>query len=463
MNYADMMIEVSDARIERTPDKQRLGHFLVRVISSPAGEMRPEEVVPITYDDRQLQGMLQQLEARALDQQGLMVLGRFLADMLLPPKGTTVVGVRELFSESRIAIGQDGGLRLRLRLPPLLAALPWEYLYIEPAGGPGMDGFLALDPRLAVVRHEALAIPQATLATSGPLKVVVALASAEGLPVLDLARERADLEQAFAQHAGVKPIFLPDATLDELQAALIGASIFHFAGHGVFNRQMSDQPGVYSGTGALALYDAPVDAAQLGINLHGNGVRLAMLGGCETGRRDGVNVWSGIAPALIKAQIPAVVAHQLPITDVCAIAFSKHVYQALVGGLPIERAVAAGRIAAYNADTSGRDWGVPVLYMHAADGQLFSVADDETSRQASEEATAVINLRVNALHNSQITGVSSRIAAGALESTIAVTTATNSHISGGVITMTGGAATLLTTVERAEESTISLGNVDLSG
>ena len=200
----------------------------------------------------------------------------------------------------------------------------------------------------------------------------------------------------FDGQPGIVPVFLEDATLDEVQAAIVGAAIFHFAGHGVFNRQMGDLPGTYTGTGKLALYDQAVDAEQLGINLRGNGVRLAVLGGCETGRRDGVNVWSGIAPALVKQQLPAVLANQLPIKDACAIAFSKQFYGALVGGLPIERAVAAGRIAAYNADKDGRDWGVPVLYMRDADGQLFGGAADAGVReQAAVRAKVVIEQRLS--------------------------------------------------------------------
>ena len=37
-----------------------------------------------------------------------------------------------------------------------LAGLPWEYTYVDRAGGDGMDGFLALDPRVAFVRDEVL-------------------------------------------------------------------------------------------------------------------------------------------------------------------------------------------------------------------------------------------------------------------------------------------------------------------
>jgi hypothetical protein len=466
MQYHDMTIEASDATIERTPDKQRIGKFRVRVLASPAGEMKPEEATAITYDDKQLQLALQQLETRALDRAGLIALGRQLAGWLLPPKPEgAATGVRELFAASLAQIGPDDGLRLRLRLPPQLAALPWEYVYVDQAGGgDGMDGFLALDPRVAIVRHEALAAPDSLPLTTGTLKVVAALASAEGLPPLDLTKEQADLQHAFADQPGIAPTYLTDATLDEIQAAIAGAAIFHFAGHGVFNRQMGDLPGTYTGVGSIALYDQAVNAEQLGINLRGNGVRLAVLGGCETGRRDGVNVWSGIAPALIKQQIPAVIANQFPITDACAIAFSKQLYGALVGGLSIERAVAAGRIAAYNAAPDGRDWGVGVLYLRDADGILFGGAGDAQVRQAAAaQAHAVMNVHVDTLAaGGQISGVKGSVGKGSLESTITVGTATDAAIDGAKLTVTGGEVKTDINVGKTEgKTTIEAGEITL--
>jgi hypothetical protein len=90
-----------------------------------------------------------------------------------------------------------------------------------------------------------------------------------------------------------------------------------------------------------------------------------------------------------------VVANQYRILDKCAIAFSRQFYGALVGGLSIERAVAAGRLAAYNADKEGRDWGVPVLYLRAPNGQFFEGAPEAELRgQARAAAEADVNLRV---------------------------------------------------------------------
>jgi len=466
MHYHDMTIEASNATLERTLDKQRIGKFSVRVLVSPAGEMKPEEAAPISYDDKQLQSALAQLEHRLLDQAGLIALGRQLAGWLLPPKieGASS-GVRELFAASLVQIGPDDGLRLRLRLPPQLAALPWEYIYVDQAGGgDGMDGFLGLDPRVAIVRHEALAAPGSLPPTSGALKVVAALASAEGLPPLNLAKEQANLQQAFAGQAGITPVFLTDATLDEVQSAIAGAAIFHFAGHAMFSREMTDLPGTYSGVGSLALYDQAVNAEQLGINLRGNGVRLAVLGGCETGRRDGVNVWSGIAPALIKQQIPAVIANQLQIDDECAIAFSKQLYASLVGGLPIERAVAAGRIAAYNANPTGPDWGVAVLYLRDADGVLFGgAADEHVRQQAADQVHAVMNVRVEQLNaGGHIAGVKGTVGKGSLESTITVGTATDSEIDGAKLNVTGGdVKTDINVGKTVGKTTIEAGEITL--
>src|SRR5436853_597273 len=341
MQYTDMIVEAADAQIVTTADKRRMGQFSVRVLVSPSGES--EQAVPVSYDNRQLQASLQQLDARAFKQAEMIAFGRTLAALLLPDQGGAAKSIHDLFVASIDKVGPDAGLRLRLRLPPLLAALPWESMYVDRAGGgEGMDGFLALNPRVAIVRHEVMPTPGELAPVAGAIKVVAAMASADGLPPLDLTKEKQDLHQALDDQPGVSATFLEDATLDEVLTNIAGAHVFHFAGHGMFNRQMGDLPGTYTGDGALALFDTLVGAEQLAVNLNGGGVRLALLGGCETGRRDGVSVWSGIAPTLVRsqAQVPAVIANQFSITDAGAIAFSKHFYGALVGGLNIEQAVA---------------------------------------------------------------------------------------------------------------------------
>ncbi|WP_162262022.1 hypothetical protein, partial [Terrabacter sp. Soil810] len=60
---------------------------------------------------------------------------------------------------------------------------------------------------------------------------------------------------------------------------------------------------------------------------------------------------------------------------------------------------------AFNKDKEGRDWGVPVLYMRAAHGQLFEGAADKSARdRARESAEADVNVRVRVRVNNVQTG-----------------------------------------------------------
>lgn len=396
MQYQDFVLEASNFIQERSAEKGTIAKFTVRVLISPAGEMSPEQALPVGYDALEMSRQLKQLQQNNLDRAGMVALGRTLGLLLLPESGGSG-SPRDLFAKSLLLASQDGGLRLRLRLPPRLAELPWEYLYADRAGsGDGIDGFLALDPRIAIVRHEVVQTSAAPTLLQGDIKVIVALASPLDLEPLDLATEKQIVQEALKNLPGIQVDIVENATLSQVQLAMTHAGVFHFAGHGVADQEMGAQPGSYTLTGSIALDDQMVEAEQLGINLRGEGVRLAVLGGCETARRGGVYVWGAIAPTLaVKAEIPAVVANQYSIHDSSAIAFAQGFYQALAGGLPVEYAVSKGRIAAYNADKNGRDWGVPVLYLRAANGQLFAGAADLTVReQARKAAEADVNLRI---------------------------------------------------------------------
>jgi len=394
MRYDDITIEVAGQTVP--VDGKRVGKYSVRVLQSPVGEMKPEQAVPVEFNARDLQRTLDRLDRRELDRDGMIALGRTLAAILLPPAAPGGgPNVMDFLRDSLVKAGPDEGVRLRLRLPNELSVVPWEYAFVEREGSAGMDGFLALDPRVAIVRHEVMASPATAPLVTGNIKVVAVTAAPDTLPELDLDREMEILTDALHDVHGVALLPCEHATLAKLQPLLTGTAVFHFAGHGDFTKQMGALPGTYTGTGFFAFEDQSVDAEQIGINLRGNGIRLAVLGGCNTGRRDGVNVWSGIAPALVKAGVAAVVANQYAIQDTSALAFTRGFYEALSGGLPLERAVTAGRIAVYNADPAGRDWGVPVLYLRASgDGQLFKGAADSAERdRARKSAEGVITLR----------------------------------------------------------------------
>jgi hypothetical protein len=101
-----------------------------------------------------------------------------------------------------------------------------------------------------------------------------------------------------------------------------------------------------------------------------------VLGACKGGTRDRVNAWTGVAPALTRAGIPAVVGMQFTVGDRNAIAFSRQFYRSLAAGQPIDAAVTDGRLAIRNrSGRDERDWGVPVLYLRTEEGVLFPSAE----------------------------------------------------------------------------------------
>ena len=99
-----------------------------------------------------------------------------------------------------------------------------------------------------------------------------------------------------------------------------------------------------------------------------------MLNACQSATRDPRNfVWTGVAPALLRAKVPAVVAMQFSISDDTAIVFAKNFYKVLSAGLPLDAAVAYGRRAIMDREEDERDqdWGVPVLYLRSEEGVIF--------------------------------------------------------------------------------------------
>src|SRR6266404_5659466 len=101
MKYHDMLIEASEARVERDSEKHWWRRFKVRVLSSPAGDMAPDKAMVVQCDENDLKKQLRRLDGRQLDRDGLISLGRLLALLLVPPaQNNTEDNVREFFSRS---------------------------------------------------------------------------------------------------------------------------------------------------------------------------------------------------------------------------------------------------------------------------------------------------------------------------------------------------------------------------
>ena len=355
------------------------GRFLVEVTASPVDRTR--QPVSVTYA-ADLPVLLRQLERKSIKPENLVQLGKSLAGMLLP------VGVREMLWASLEHIGPQQGLRLRLILDDSrLANIPWEYINI-PAGPDETEpyGFLAMDPRISIVRHEPLPIAPAPMRCELPLKLLVGMASPNGMPKLDLVAERGYIEEALAGVDGIRVTFVEDMTVDSLEEACRDAHMFHFAGHGAFFWERGNET---FGNGVIFLQSSdggkvPFPVHNLALTLRGGGVRVALLGSCETGRRDGVNPWGGVAPAMMRAGLPAAIGMQYSVYDETAISFTRRFYRAIASGLSLDEAVTLGRLGMYNEEGErGVDWGVPVLYLRSNDGVLFPEATHDMSLEGS--------------------------------------------------------------------------------
>ncbi|MGH3932439.1 MAG: CHAT domain-containing protein [Pseudonocardiaceae bacterium] len=148
--------------------------------------------------------------------------------------------------------------------------------------------------------------------------------------------------------------------------------VFHFVGHDGYDR-MADE-------GTLALADEtgrvhPVGADDISRLLaEHHPLRLVVLNACDTGRGSASDAFSSTAAALIRREIPAVVAMQFEITDLAAIHFAQIFYQHVAKRRPVDDSVMRARRALRLAKRGTLEWGTPVLYLRAPDGRIFDAA-----------------------------------------------------------------------------------------
>ena len=276
------------------------------------------------------------------------------------------------------------GLRLRLRLVevPELAGVPWEYIY-----NPGLNRFLALSTETPLVRYLDLPERIRPLKVVQPLRVLVMLPAPSDYPELDVRQEWLNLSTTLAglQQAGLVQLDLLEvSTLTGLQRQLRRDEyhIFHFIGHGAFDRNVAD--------GLLILEDEDgrgraVSGQDLAMLLHDHtSLRLAVLNACEGALSAVDDPFAGVAQSLVQGGLPAVIAMQFEITDRAAIIFAHEFYRAMSDGYPVDAALTEARkVLLTESRGNGLEWGTPVLYMRSPDGRIFNLE----KRQPTTAAT----------------------------------------------------------------------------
>jgi len=354
----------------------------------------PSRSVTVDYDpalfyeprDGSNRSAMEALEAGEISDEALWLTGRRLADLALPDLAPPGGGdtIRALFLQELAAATGDAAVRIRLIVSdPALAQLPWEFMALQQREGRLQTDFLALRRRVSITRSlEAGFVPRPVGGDQGrPARIIGVVSSPSDKVQLDLTRDREALDTAVghlnSQSAG-EPFRLDwvepptPARLDE-EAATI-ADIFHFAGHGVYGPDGAGVLQLESDDGTARDYPA----GDLGTLLEGLGVRLAVLGACESGRHDGRNPWSSVAAALGAVGVPAIVGNQFRIPNAAASVLAARVYDLVLKGYSIDQALSQGRRSInQHGKQSPSDWGVPVLYLvNDFDGRLFEPPEE---------------------------------------------------------------------------------------
>jgi hypothetical protein len=370
--------------------------YSVRVVASPAGEAQCDFVLPFSDKDLRILvlevvGSISRLrrKVRRIESPDRQLLENFGGQLF---RAVFSGHVGECLERSRMAAeSRDAGLRIRLRVPGALANIPWEYLYDL------QHGFLGLDPETALVRYLEMPARARPFPISPPLRILAMISTPSDVPGLEVEEEWSKLNDTLGdlRRRGIVQVDrLERGTLAALQRPLRlnEYHVLHFIGHGGYDENAHD--------GALALEGADreirlVTGRDLGMMIRDHrSLRLVVLNACEGARAAPDDPFGGVAQALVRQGIPAVIAMQFEISDPAALVFSQSFYQAIADGLPVDVATVEARRAMF-AEGNEVEWATPVLYLRSPDGRVFAKgrisppereARDQAERQAREQA-----------------------------------------------------------------------------
>jgi hypothetical protein len=354
-------------------------HYKAKLLDSPGGQAENEFSLPFT--EQELTILLLTLnrprrQTRRLESTDEEAVKKFGGKLFKQVFGGDVLSCLRTSEDEATRRGK--GLRIKLRLAdvPELADLPWEYLYNEP-----LNRFFALSEWTPVVRFLELPERVSPFRVSLPLRVLVMISSPTDLSKIRTEDEwtllHRELDKLSAN--GLLEIDrVNTGSISALESALKKQEyhIFHFIGHGEFMAGRDD--GFVAFEDAMGKSDL-ASGQDLGILLHDfKSLRLVVLNSCEGARPSRSDPYSGVAQSLIQQGIPAVIAMQFEISDDVAVVFSQRFYRAIAEGYDIDRALSDARRKIYSDFVT--EWGTPVLYLRAKDGQIFDISVDPNNR-----------------------------------------------------------------------------------
>ncbi len=280
--------------------------------------------------------------------------GALLFETLLP--GET----RRLWDAARGAAGGKATDVVFTSLLDWVADKPWELAY-----DPHRKAWVAATEAV-FIRNVVTAVPcEARPPRRRPLAILVAVSQPAGLSALSWEEEAEAVRAGLAPlvERGLARVKVARAVTVEALHRLVAdgpCDVLHFVGHGSWDADRR--------TGSLLLESAsggvaPVDAASLKALLSGRSLALVVLNSCQSARGSRGDLARGVAPALVQAGLPAVVANQFSVLDAAALVFARELYRSLALGRALGDAVREARLAVRcDAACGPVDWAVPVVY-----------------------------------------------------------------------------------------------------
>ncbi|MEM7348243.1 MAG: CHAT domain-containing protein, partial [Chloroflexota bacterium] len=257
---------------------------------------------------------------------------------------------------------------------PELQDVPWERLR-----DPNTELTLSASSKTPFSRYLAGDFETTRSLAVRPLRMLVVIANPDGLldyPALipiNVALERSIIEQAMVSIDNdlVELVFLPPpVTLVELTKALTkGVDLLHIVAHGTVTKQRSSiKLFLANESNQVDLVDSHALTQMIG---HLNRPpHLIFFASCQTASQIAVEGFRGLAPELVVAGVPAILAMQGNVAMQTARVFAQTFYRYLFKHGQVDLASNQARATLLSGNLPDVD--IPVLFSHLKDNQLVS-------------------------------------------------------------------------------------------
>lgn len=327
--------------------------------------------------------------------------------------------IRRAYDKAAAKAEADPASHLRVRVwidnaAAELHTLNWERLYHQYRG---QVAPLAVSAGTPLSRYTPLEAPIPPAVVERPIRLFISVANPSDLPP-DLKpalveEEIETLRQAVSGNANWKISLLagrtglPEAVKTKLKAEgwelLEGATtltniargaqdahVWHFIGHGSFNRQTRNGLLHLEKEDGTRQAAPDVDVVQ---KLSGaRHLRLIFMVACQSAERpaDIEHPFIGVAPKLVQSGVPAIIAMQDFVPMEFARSLTGDFYQRLAAHGKVNEALSEARSTLFGRKSTA--WAIPVLFMRLRGGQLFatSAAESDAEKDAEEKTVQQI-------------------------------------------------------------------------